>query len=156
MTDTTTDSLDEVRSDFIEKVGLIAQNEGLPRIAGRIFALLVFDGEVVSFSEITETLQVSRGSVSSATRLLEDRGLIKRVGKPGQRQDFFRLADNPYQNMLGAVATGLERAKDEIGQTLQRVPEDRPEIRQRVQSYARFYDEMCRAVGQSIENLKTA
>ncbi|GAD56326.1 GbsR/MarR family transcriptional regulator [Limimaricola cinnabarinus] len=154
MTDTTTGSLDEVRSDFIEKVGLIAQNEGLPRIAGRIFALLVFDGDVISFGEITETLQVSRGSVSSATRLLEDRGLIKRVGKPGQRQDFFRLADNPYQNMLGAVVTGLERARDEIGETLQRVPRDRPEIRQRVQNYARFYEEMGRAVSQSIENLK--
>jgi hypothetical protein len=37
---------------------------------------------------------------------------------------------------------------------LQRVPRDRPEIRQRVQNYARFYEEMGRAVSQSIENLK--
>ncbi|MCP1168534.1 GbsR/MarR family transcriptional regulator [Limimaricola litoreus] len=153
MTDTSPGGLDEVRSDFIEKVGLIAQNEGLPRIAGRIFALLLFDGEIVSFGEIAEGLQVSRGSVSSATRLLEDRGLVKRVGKPGQRQDFFRLADNPYRNMLENVVTGLDRARGEIGDTLRQLPQDRPEIRKRVQDYARFYEVMGRAISQSIENL---
>ncbi|EYD71407.1 GbsR/MarR family transcriptional regulator [Limimaricola hongkongensis] len=154
MTDTETDTLAQVRSEFIEKVGLIAQNEGLPRIAGRVFALLVFDGDVLSFGDITRHLEVSRGSISSATRLLEDRGLIKRLGKPGQRQDFFRLADNPYENMLGAVAGNLDRARAEIGETLALVPDTRPEIRRRVQDYARFYEEMGRAVRQSIENLK--
>ncbi|MGR3466120.1 GbsR/MarR family transcriptional regulator [Limimaricola sp.] len=154
MTETETETLAQVRSEFIEKVGLIAQNEGLPRIAGRVFALLVFDGEVLSFGDITRHLEVSRGSISSATRLLEDRGLIKRVGKPGQRQDFFRLADNPYENMLDAVASNLDRAGAEIGDTLAHVPDSRPEIRRRVQEYARFYEEMGRAVRQSIENLK--
>ncbi|WP_162620535.1 GbsR/MarR family transcriptional regulator [Limimaricola cinnabarinus] len=154
MKETSPGGLDEVRSDFIEKIGLIAQNDGLPRIAGRIFALLLFDGEIVSFGEIAERLQVSRGSVSSATRLLEDRGLLKRVGKPGQRQDFFRLADNPYRNMLDNIVTGLDRARDEIGDTLQQLPQDCPEIRRRVQDYARFYEVMGRAIDQSIKTLE--
>lgn len=153
MSDTEIEALAEVRSAFIEKVGLIAQNEGLPRIAGRVFALLVFDGDVVSFGEIAEHLDVSRGSISSATRLLEDRGLIKRIGKPGQRQDFFRLADKPYENMLGHVAHNLDRAATEINDTLDQLPASHPDIRDRVRGYARFYEEMGRAVTRSIDNL---
>lgn len=37
-------------------------------------------------------------------RILEEHRLIKRTAKPGQRQDYFRLADNPYARMLGTVA----------------------------------------------------
>ncbi|WP_341214408.1 MarR family transcriptional regulator [uncultured Limimaricola sp.] len=153
--DMTPEALDAIRSDFIEKVGLIAQTDGLPRIAGRVMALLIFDGDVVSFGDIADQLQVSRGSISSATRLLEDRGLIKRVGKPGQRQDFFRLADNPYENMLNAVAANLDRARAEIDETLVQLPESTPEIWDRVQAYAQFYEEMGQAVIRSIENLKS-
>jgi len=34
-----------VRADFIEKIGVIAQSEGVPRIAGRVLAMLLCDGE---------------------------------------------------------------------------------------------------------------
>ncbi|MBB3711292.1 DNA-binding transcriptional regulator GbsR (MarR family) [Limimaricola variabilis] len=150
MSDTDTaktgDDLAAIRSEFIEKVGLIAQSKGLPRIAGRVFALLVFDGETVSFADLATRLGVSRGSVSSATRLLEDRGMIKRVGKPGQRQDFFRLADDPYESMLAAEAASLERARAEIGATLEQLPDGCAGIWQRVEGYARFYERMVEAL----------
>ncbi len=151
---TTAADLDALRTDFIEKVGLIAQNEGLPRIAGRVFGLLVFDGDIVAFGDLAERLQVSRGSISSATRTLEDRGLIKRVGKPGQRQDFFRLAENPYENMLNTVAAGLDRARCEIADTLEQIPGDETGIRDRIGSYARLYDAMSAAVTRSVKDLK--
>ncbi len=105
-----TKNIKEIRSEFIEKIGMIVQNDGLPRIAGRLLGMLVWDGDAVSFSDLAAHLQVSRGSISTATRILEERRLIKRVAKPGQRQDYFQLADNPYAKMLETVAVGLNRA----------------------------------------------
>ena len=63
---------EQVRSDFIEKVGVIVQSEGFPRIAGRVLATLVYDGERVSFGALADRLEVSRGSISSSVRLLEE------------------------------------------------------------------------------------
>ena len=83
------DAAETARADFIEKIGVIAQTEGLPRIAGRVLAMLLYDGERVSFGQLAEALQVSRGSVSSSVRMLESQQLIKRVAKAGDRQDYF-------------------------------------------------------------------
>jgi DNA-binding transcriptional regulator GbsR (MarR family) len=59
-------SIDAIRSEFIEKTGLISQAEGLPRIAGRVFGLLIFDGDMVSFGDLATRLQVSRASISTS------------------------------------------------------------------------------------------
>jgi len=75
--DTTT--TDKTRLEFIELVGRIVQAEGLPRNAGRLLGLLIFDGGQISFGDLAEILQISRGSVSSSSRMLEEFGLIRRT-----------------------------------------------------------------------------
>lgn len=129
-----------VRSDFVEKIGLIAQGEGVPRIAGRLFGLLVFDGNALSFSELATMLQVSRASISSSVRLLEDRELIKRVARPGDRQDYFQLADNPYAGLLELTRTRATRARHDIEMSLAELaPDDSNDTRARIAAYANFY-----------------
>ena len=130
----------EVREEFIEKVGLISQSDGLPRIAGRVFGMFLFDGEVRSFGEIVEALQVSKASISSATRILEERGLIKRIGRPGQRQDFFQLVNKPFPEMLDNVAVGLKKAKAEIDNSVAEVDLKNEGAHKRLGHYVQFYD----------------
>lgn len=142
--------IDQTRSDFIEKIGLNSQNDGLPRIAGRVLGLLIWDGEAVAFGDLADRLQVSRGSISTATRILEARRLIRRITKPGVRQDFFQLSENPYEKMLESVAAGLERAKEQIDETLNEIPDTEPEIRARVAAYSEFYGQMSGAVATMI------
>jgi len=136
------DTLDAVRAEFIEKIGLIAQTEGLPRIAGRVFGLLVFDGAAIAFSDLAESLQVSRGSISSSVRLLEERGLVKRTARPGERQDYFQLADNPYATMLDRAKRSLSHARDDINATIARLPASDVDVRTRLNAYADFYGAM--------------
>lgn len=139
-------SLEATRRDFIEKIGLKSQGDGLPRIAGRLLGLLIWDGEAVAFGDLADQLQVSRGSISAATRILEERRLIKRTAKPGQRQNYFQLAENPYAKMLEVIAIGLERTKEEIDNTLNEIPGSESEIKARVTAYADFYDQMSGAI----------
>lgn len=141
------------RSDFIEKVGLITQAEGLPRIAGRIFGMLVFDGETVSFSDLADRLEVSRASVSTSMRLLEERSLIKRVAKPGERQDFFQLAPNAYPTMIEGTIKRMQAAKDEILETLDTLPKSSG-AHQRLSEYAGFYRSIEAGLDTALDTIK--
>ncbi|QNP49231.1 GbsR/MarR family transcriptional regulator [Diaphorobacter aerolatus] len=88
------------RELFIERNAMQAENSGLSRIAGRLIAVLLLDGGPISFSDLAERVQASRGSVSTNTRLLERLGVIERVAVRGERQDFFQLQANPFAMSL--------------------------------------------------------
>ena len=140
------------RAEFIEKIGVIAQSEGLPRIAGRVLAMLLYDGEEVSFGQLAGALKVSRGSVSSSVRLLESQQLIKRVARPGERQDYFQLVESAFANMVAASAMRVRRAADEIEESLQIIPASETGPRARVADYAAYY----RAMGEGLDTAAKA
>jgi DNA-binding transcriptional regulator GbsR (MarR family) len=146
--------LDAIRADFIEKSGLISQAEGLPRVAGRVFGMLIFDGETVSFSDLAKRLQVSRASISTSIRLLEERGLVKRITKAGQRGDFFQLAPNPYATLLEGVHKRTQSTRDEIMQTIGALPAN-AEANMRLTEYADFYASLESAVTVAIDELRS-
>lgn len=139
-------SIAAVREQFIEQCGLIAQAEALPRIAGRILGLMVFDGKDYSFSEIAEELQISRGSVSSSVSLLTAMGVIERTAKPGDRQDYFRLSEDPYTTFFARARNRAERAHKTIQETREAVPKDKREIRGRLKEYETFYATLIKAL----------
>lgn len=142
------------RADFIEKIGVIAQTEGLPRIAGRVLAMLLYDGERVSFGQLAEALQVSRGSVSSSVRMLESQQLIKRVAKAGDRQDYFQVVDNAFANMVEGAATRARRAAAEIEESLQDIPASETGPRKRVAGYAAYYHAMGEGLDTTAKALR--
>lgn len=141
----------KVRAEFIEKVGLIAQGENLPRIAGRVLGLLIFDGQAVSFGSLADELQVSRGSISTSTRTLIDRGLIKRVTKPGERQDYFQLGERPYATMMRNARLSFDRSKAEVEATVAQLSDGA--ARDRVRAYAEFYSALSDLAQDSAERL---
>lgn len=143
---------DANRIDFIEKTGLITQAEGLPRIAGRVFGLLIYDGEVVSFGELATKLQVSRASISTSIRILEERGLVKRVAKPGERQDYFQLALNPYATMLKGIQKRHRAIQFDLAETIQNLPSQSGAFG-RLTEFANFYASMETALTVALSKL---
>jgi DNA-binding transcriptional regulator GbsR (MarR family) len=80
---------------FIEEVGVFFENNGLPRMSGRMFGwLLIADPPYQSPSDIAAVLMASKGSVSSTIRLLTQMGMIERYVIPGERHDHFRLCED--------------------------------------------------------------
>jgi len=103
------DQLQEEVKKFVEEVGIVFEQTGLPRMAGRIFGwLLISDPPYQSPSELAEALMASRGSISTMTRLLTQLGLIERFGMPGERHAHFRIGSDAWKHLMGH---GLE---DEI------------------------------------------
>lgn len=142
----TTGNESHVRTDFIERMGLVAQAENMPRSAGRVFALLVYDGGAVAFGALADMLKISRASVSTSVRLLEERGLVKRVSRPGERQDFFEVAPNAFAALLAASAARVASARAEVEATLNELPDGADGPRERLAEYLGFYE----AIGEGL------
>lgn len=87
---------------FIEDVGLLFEESGHPRMAGRILGcLLISDPPYLSSTELAEILQASKGSLSTMTRFLLQMGLIERVGLPGRRRDYFQIKPGAWTQLVG-------------------------------------------------------
>ena len=92
---------------FIEEVGVVFEQTGLPRMAGRLFGwLLISDPPYQSPGELAEVLRASKGSISTSIRLLAQMGFIERHVIPGSRHDNFRL---PQDAIKKIIRHGLEQ-----------------------------------------------
>jgi DNA-binding transcriptional regulator GbsR (MarR family) len=91
---------------FVERAGVLWENDGLPRIAGRIYGLMLVSEDALSLDEIADSLGVSKASVSTDTRLLERMGFIERVSKPGDRKDYYQHTEGSFER---AIAERIKR-----------------------------------------------
>ncbi|MGC4191093.1 MAG: MarR family transcriptional regulator [Thermomicrobiales bacterium] len=88
---------DADRMAFVEDFGVTFEQSGSSRMAGRVLALLmVSDPPHLTATQLAETLNASRGSISQATRSLTDMGLIRRGRIPGTRQDLFSVLPSAW------------------------------------------------------------
>lgn len=141
--------------DFVERFGLIAQAQGLSRIAGRIMGLIIIEGGPISFGELSKRLQVSRGSISTNTRLLESLGIIERTSRSGERQDYFEIASTPYKRLLRVQSEQLSKAQSVIRQTIGDLPGNREDSRARLNELDAFYEALRRSYDDLIEQFST-
>ena len=89
------------RQQFVEEVGIVFEQTGLPRMAGRIFGwLLIADPPHQSTDQLAEALLASKGSISTMTRLLIQISLIERLSLPGIRHSYFRLRPDALRHMM--------------------------------------------------------
>jgi DNA-binding transcriptional regulator GbsR (MarR family) len=103
------DNLHSEVKNFVEEVGIVFEQTGLPRMAGRVFGwLLISDPPYQSPAELAEVLMASKGSISTMIRLLIQLGFIERFVIPGVRHDYFRLRPDALKR---TIRHGLE---DEI------------------------------------------
>lgn len=92
---------DDAETHFVEHAGLVLERFGLPRTAGRMVGfLLLAEPAHQSSRQLAEGLGVSKGSISTATRLLLASGSIERVGVAGAREDYFRLSEAGRDELL--------------------------------------------------------
>ena len=85
-------NLRDEEKNFVEEVGIVFEQTGLPRMAGRIFGwLLISDPSHQTMHELTEALHASKASISNTTRMLIQMGFVERISLPGHRRDYYRI-----------------------------------------------------------------
>lgn len=108
-------------ADFIEAAGVRWEAEGFPRIAGRIFGFMFVQEQPASLDELAAALGVSKASVSTDARRLEQVGLLVRVGQPGDRRDFYKMPDDVAARALELKLASMRRF-DELFRELGQAP----------------------------------
>ena len=140
---------------FIERAGILWEEDGLPRIAGRIFALTLLSAAPRSLDDIAESLGVSKASVSNDARLLERLGFLERVSLPGDRRDYYQIADRSFDRVIAERARRVRLFHDLIegGQKIEVASDD---VRERLREYELAFSSISRALEGVLEDLASA
>ena len=119
---------------FIEDFGLLFEESGHPRMAGRILGcLLISDQPYLSSTELSEILQASKGSLSTMTRFLLQMGLIERVGLPGHRRDYFQIKSSAWTQLVRHAVYELSALRKMAERGLELMEGQDSELKQRLQ-----------------------
>jgi DNA-binding MarR family transcriptional regulator len=123
---------------FIEETGLICEEVGLPRMAGRVLGfLLLCDPPHQSAAQIAAALRASAGSISGMTNLLIKARVIERVTFPGDRRCYYRMRPHGWLAIARERLLLVQRFRDLMNHGLALLPEGAD--RSRLAEVSEFY-----------------
>ncbi len=125
---------------FVEQTGRLAEGEGLPRIAGRMMALLMVSGRQMGIDEIATELRVSRASVSTNGQLLRQLNIAEHVTLPGDRRDYLQISGDPCSALLNLGLRRLRTMRDAVRELKRALQGGGPIVRARLNQTERCYD----------------
>ena len=143
--------MDEAVQQFVERMGVICEKEGIARSAGRIFGLLLVSGRAFSLDELAEKLQASKAGVSTNCRMLEQFGMIERVSSLGDRRDFYRVLENPWEHMMRAAQARWREMVKVFGEVEPALPPQLAEGKRRLREAEEFHGLLIRQVDDLME-----
>lgn len=126
-------------SSFVEQLGLQFAAEGLPLIAGRVTAYLLVSEGPRSLDEIARSLGVSRASVSTDARRLEEKGLLVRLSLPGDRRTYYSFAPDGFRTALQGRIRVMKRFRDMLDEATSLPAAESPEVRARLDEWKDFH-----------------
>jgi DNA-binding transcriptional regulator GbsR (MarR family) len=131
--------MDPAVERFVERMGLEAERDGMPRIAGRILGFLITAETPASLDEIAGALHVSRASVSTNCRLLTEVGGADRVSLPGDRKDYYELAPAFPERLIRATVVSINAKVEVAEEALRSLPAEATGARARMTTWRDFH-----------------
>ena len=141
--------------DFVERLGLIWEAQGLPRIAGRVVGYLTLQSEPLSLDAIAESLGVSKASVSNDARYLARLGLVELVTRRGDRRDYYVIAPDMPKRMTEQKLAEVERLHDALVAASAANVVD-PVARARIDAFGAFQQRVVAAIRGAIDSADDA
>ncbi|MCW2652598.1 MAG: MarR family transcriptional regulator [Mycobacterium sp.] len=123
---------------FVDRLGLFMDMLGGSRTMGRVYGwLLISDPPQQSLTELAQTLSVSKASVSTVARQLQEGGLIERL--PGStRQHLYRVTPGGFSSVLSAQLSRMKFGIDAADFGLSLLDKTRTEQRERLEDFRDF------------------
>jgi DNA-binding transcriptional regulator GbsR (MarR family) len=138
--------MDSRTARFTERMGQIFEADGFPRIAGRLFGLLMLREEPASLNDLAATLGVSKASVSTNARLLASHGVIERATVPHDRRDYYQIIPNFFVHMMEERLGRWRAFADAMGEGRRTLPRHSPAVRRRLAEYASGYARVTHSI----------
>ncbi len=138
-------------TQFVEQIAVLLEADGLPRVAGRLFGLLLVSAEPRSLDDLADLLGVSKASVSVNVRLLEHRAVVERVSMPGDRRDYYRIADDILERTLEQRMARWRRFQEVIASAGKSYPSAPDVVRRRLERIDGAYRHLLDATSRALE-----
>lgn len=131
-------------------MGLLVEADGLPRIGGRLFGLLILSDQPRSLDDLADALGVSKASISTDARRLLERGVVDRVTRPGDRRDYYRLAPDFYRRTLQHRLAKWARFGQAVAECRARLGAANPAIADRLDGVLELQQRVSQAMADAL------
>ncbi|MCO4746918.1 MAG: ArsR family transcriptional regulator [Proteobacteria bacterium] len=102
----------ERESALVGQIAAVFEHAGFAPIAGRILGhLMLCEPAHQSSTQLAESLEASKGAISTSTRMLMAAGLVERVRFPKDRASYFRMHKGCWNEMIHAEALRIQRLR---------------------------------------------
>ena len=140
MSNISSQPLDAARRKFIEAGGNTTQSFGFGRIPGQLFALLYLSAKPLCLDDIARELGVSKASVSTTVRQLEQWAAVRRVWVKGDRKDYYEAETDfgtmlrhgllmTFRKKLETAGSQISHVEDSLQQAMEKIDDaQRPEM----------------------------
>jgi DNA-binding transcriptional regulator GbsR (MarR family) len=125
-------------AEFVDRLGLFMEMLGAPRTMGRVYGwLLISDPSQQSLTQLAEALSVSKASVSTVARQLQQGGMIERLPS-STRQHLYRVTPGGFSSVLSTQLSLMKLGIDAADFGLSLLGKDRAEQRERLEDFRDF------------------
>jgi DNA-binding transcriptional regulator GbsR (MarR family) len=138
-------------AQFIEHLGVLLSADGYPRVAGRLFGLMLLAPEPRSLDALATQLGVSKASISINVRILEEKGVVQRIGRHGDRRDYYQISDDILARSLEQRITRLRRFKEAVSNARQELPLDTKAVKDRLRNLESAYGHLLDLMTDALE-----
>jgi DNA-binding MarR family transcriptional regulator len=139
---------------FIEQFARLVEQEGGPRIAGRIAALLLLSPQALPLDDIAERLRASKASVSTNARMLEQWGLLERASRPGDRRDYYQARADAAVKLLERRLEWMNRLRAAADVGAGSAAAGHPVVRERLATLCRLHGFALRNVERTLRRMR--
>jgi len=125
-------------AEFVDRLGLFMEMLGGPRTMGRVYGwLLICDPAQQSLTELAKTLAVSKASVSTVARQLQEGGMIERLPS-STRQHVYRVTPGGFASVLNTQLSRMRLGIDAANFGLALLDQDRVRQRELLEDFRDF------------------
>ena len=125
-------------TEFVDRFGLFMEMLGGPRTMGRVYGwMLICDPPQQSLTELAQTLSVSKASVSTVARQLQQAGMIERLPS-SSRQHLYRVTPGGFASVLGTQLSLMKFGIDAADFGLSLLGKKHSEQRERLEDFRDF------------------
>jgi DNA-binding transcriptional regulator GbsR (MarR family) len=141
---------------FVEKIAVLLEADGLPRVAGRLFGLLLVSAEPRSLDDLAKQLGLSKASISINARLLEEKGVVERTGRQADRRDYYSIAEDILERTLEQRMAKIRRFQQSIAEARATCTIDDEIVRARLENMDMAHNHLLDATARALDEWRTS
>lgn len=149
-------ALSKEQEEFIERIGVFHEQQGMQPLMGRILGLLmVLEETEATFDEIVEKLQVSKSAVSNALNFMQVKNFVAYRTKIGDRKRYFYLKlGETWENDIMKEILEMTKINDFFKEVLEIRGDKNPEFNQNIRCIYEFLEYLKEQLPKMLEDFK--